>query len=81
MQGKTVISCFRNAAEYLINDNKEYESRKENVEDEAERISTQEAKLRPMKIENVDSVTRARIKKPPAFCNFILKSPRFLILL
>jgi uncharacterized protein (UPF0335 family) len=45
MQGKTAIACFRNAAEYLINDNKEYESRKENVEDEAKRILTQEAKL------------------------------------
>ena len=31
-----------------------------------------------MKIDSVDSVTRARLKKPLAFCNFILKFPHFI---
>lgn len=44
MNGKSNVVCFRDAAEIVIND-KWYESRKSNVEDEAERIVQQAAKI------------------------------------
>ena len=44
INGKTNVVCFKDAAEVLIN-NKLYECRKKNVEEEAERIVQQAAKI------------------------------------
>ena len=44
IQGKTDVVCFRDSAEFLLND-KWYESKKENVTEEAERIVKQAAKI------------------------------------
>ena len=43
-QGKADVICFRDSAEYLIND-KWYQSRKDIVEEEAERVVKQAAKI------------------------------------
>ena len=44
LQGKTDVVCFRDSAEFIIND-KWYENKKENITEEAERIVKQAAKI------------------------------------
>lgn len=44
MEGKADVICFRDMAEFLIND-KWYQSRKDNAEEEAERIVCQAPKI------------------------------------
>jgi hypothetical protein len=44
VQGKADVLCFRDAAEYLIND-KWYESRRNDAEEEAERVIKQAAQI------------------------------------
>ena len=44
LQGKTDVVCFRDSAEFIIND-KWYENKKENITEEAKRIVKQAAKI------------------------------------